>query len=139
WILRERTRNSQAVAQHPRATSPRPDSRSAAAPGLVAARLPGRLRRCRSRPAELIGQHAPAHLLDRAGGQLAQPERAIADADQPVHRQPDLLHRAADLAIAALAEAHRQPGVRALHAVEVDAHRLELLGPDLDAAAQPLQ
>ena len=73
------------------------------------------------------------------GFELAQLERPVGDADQAVHRQPDRLHRAADLAVAAFAERERQPGVRALLAVERHRHRLEALAVDGDAPAQRLE
>ena len=66
-------------------------------------------------------------------GQL---ERAIADADQPVHLQADMGHGAADLAVLALADADGQPGIRALLAVQLDLHRGEILAINGHATAQ---
>ena len=50
--------------------------------------------------------------------EVAELERPVGDPDQPVDRQPDRLQRPADLAVAALAERHRQPDVRALLPVD---------------------
>ena len=71
--------------------------------------------------------------------QIAQPERAIADADQPVHRQIDGRQGAANLAVLALAQADRQPGVGTLNAVQHHLHRQEPLAFDGHAAAQRFQ
>src|SRR5690625_94756 len=102
--------------------------------------LSGRLpRRTGPLPAKLIGQHTGTHLLDRAGGKLAKAEGTITDPDQPVHHQPDLLHCAAHLAIAALADADRQPGIRALHPVEHHIHGLEFLALDDKPLAEPFE
>ena len=48
-------------------------------------------------------------------------------------------HRAADLAVLALADAHADPGVRALLAVQLDLHGGEVLSLDGDAAAQRVE
>src|SRR5580658_1654921 len=68
--------------------------------------------------AELLAQHPARHLLDRAARQLAELERAIGQPKKPRHAQAQMLQHAADLAILALAQAHRQPGIAALLAVE---------------------
>ena len=89
--------------------------------------------------AQLFAQHLALHLDDIAGLHLIEPERPVADADQPVHRHAHLGHRAANLAVLALADAHGQPGVGALLAVEADLHRLEILALDGDALAQRVE
>ena len=70
------------------------------------------------------------------GGKL---ERAVADADQPVHGDANPLHRAADLAVLALADADRQPCIRPLLAVKGDDHRLVIHAFNGDACAQFVQ
>ena len=67
---------------------------------------------------ELVAQHAGARLHDFALGEIAEFERPEGDADQPVDRQAEVLEHALDLAVLALAQAHRQPDVRALRALE---------------------
>ena len=89
--------------------------------------------------AQLFAQGALLDLFDLTGNEVAQTERAVADADQAIDRQIYGRHGTADLAVAALADAHGQPGVGALDAVEDDRHGLELLAVDGDSAAQRLQ
>ena len=95
--------------------------------------------RCLARQAKLIAQDAGANFLYLAGFQLVQAEGAIAGADQPVHRQADGRHGAADLAVLAFAQADGQPGIRALVAVEHDLHGLERLAFDGDPLAERFQ
>ena len=59
-----------------------------------------------------------AHLLDLARRQVAELERPVGDADQAVHREPEMLEHALDLAVLAFAQAEREPDVDALHAIE---------------------
>ncbi|KQB16010.1 hypothetical protein AP073_12340 [Rhodobacter capsulatus] len=89
--------------------------------------------------AQLVAQHLALHLDHRPRFHVIEPERAVADPDQPVHRHADFGHRAADLAVLALADAHGQPGIGALLAVKADFHRLEILALDGDAAAQGIK
>src|SRR5437868_291293 len=49
--------------------------------------------------AELVAEHAAAHLLDLAGLQIAKLERAIGDADQSVHPESEMLEHALHLAV----------------------------------------
>ncbi len=91
------------------------------------------------RLSQLVAQHAALHLFNLARLHLVQPERAVADADQPVHIKVDRRHGAADLAVLAFAQAHGQPGIRALDAVKRHLHRLEPLPLDDNALAQRLQ
>ena len=86
--------------------------------------------------AQLVAQRPAAHFHHVARGHVIQPERAVADADQPVHRQPDLGHGAANFTVLAFADAHGQPGIRALLAVDGDFHRLEIFAVNGDAGAQ---
>ena len=86
--------------------------------------------------AQLVAQDLAADLFDLAGFELAQLERAIRRADQPVHGQADVDHGAANLAVLAFAQADGQPCVCALLAVQRDLHRLKALAIDLDAIAQ---
>src|SRR5262249_43583129 len=82
--------------------------------------------RLRDHPfAELLAQHARAHLLDRALGKLAQLERAERDADQPVHLQPEVAQHVAHLAVLALADREGEPDVGALLALLAVERRLD--------------
>ena len=73
----------------------------------------------RQRLAELVLQHARLHLLDRAFGEIAKLEGAERQADQPVHRQAEMFEHALDLAVFAFAQAHGEPDVGALHAIQM--------------------
>src|SRR5579885_3722452 len=64
--------------------------------------------------AELFGEDAARHLLDRAARQVAELERPVGNADEPRHRQAQMLHHAAHLAVFAFGKAHGEPGVAAL-------------------------
>ena len=86
--------------------------------------------------AELVAQHAAAHLLDFAGLQVAELERAVGDADQPVHAEPEMLEHALHLAVLAFAQADRQPDVGALDAVELRLDRAIDHAVDGDATAE---
>src|SRR3546814_10556963 len=68
--------------------------------------------------AELVAQHFRRHLFGRARQQVAELERAEGDADQPADRPAEMLADATDLAVLALAQAHGQPGILALLAIE---------------------
>jgi len=99
-------------------------------------RLGGRDRRRRA-----LAEYA-AHGLDLghvARLHLVQAERAIADADQPVHRQPHRGHRPPDLAVLALADADGQPGIGALLPVQLHLHRQELVALQHQPAAQRIE
>ena len=86
--------------------------------------------------AELIAQHAGAHLGDLAFRQIAEFERPERHADQPVHRQPEMLEHPLDLAVLAFAQAHGDPGVGALLAVELRLDAGVVDPVDRDALAQ---
>ena len=66
--------------------------------GVEQAELLGELR------AQLIGEHAPLHLLDRAFGQIAERERPERHADQPVDGQAEMLGDPLHLAVLAFAQ-----------------------------------
>ena len=68
--------------------------------------------------AELLLQHLGAHLLDEPGLEVAELERPEGEADQPVHREAEMLEDPLDLAVLALAQAERDPDIVALDAVE---------------------
>src|SRR5262249_52754101 len=68
--------------------------------------------------AELLAQHPRAHLLDRALGELAELERSVGDADQPVHLQAEIAEHVPHLAVLALPDRKGEPHVRPLLAVE---------------------
>jgi hypothetical protein len=91
------------------------------------------------RHAKLIGHDARAHLLHRAFGQRAEPERPEGDADEPVHLEPQPRQRAPDLAVLALPQPDRQPRIRPLLAIERNLHRLVANALHLDPLAQGLQ
>ena len=74
--------------------------------------------RDQARP-QLIAQHARLHFLHSAFGELAQLERAVGHADQPVDVEAERAEHAPHFAVLALAQAKRDPRVRALHAVEL--------------------
>src|SRR5436190_19323602 len=73
--------------------------------------------------AELLVQHLPRHLLDRALCQMAELKGAVREADEPRHRIAEVFEDAAHLTVLALAERQCQPGVGALLAVECRADR----------------
>ena len=89
--------------------------------------------------AKLIAQHLGADFLNLIWFHLAQPEGAIADADQAVHGEVDVIHRAADFAVAPFAQTNCQPGVGALMAVHRDGHGLEAFAINRDALSQGFQ
>src|SRR5262249_25630275 len=64
--------------------------------------------------AELIAERPPRDLAHRSLRKVAQLERAKGDTDQTRHREAEMLHDLLDLAVLALAEADRKPGVRGL-------------------------
>src|SRR5271165_4423663 len=67
---------------------------------------------------ELVAQHPGAHLGHLAFSEVAEFEGPEGNADEPVDRQPQVLEHLLDLAVLALAQAHGDPGVGALLAVE---------------------
>src|SRR5258708_21341451 len=73
--------------------------------------------------AELLAQHLARHFLERAAREVAELEGPVGDADEPRHAEPQMLHDAADLAVLALMQAHPEPGIPALLAVEHCADR----------------
>ena len=93
----------------------------------------------RKRVAELVAQHAGRHLLDGALGEFAELERPEGDADQPVHREAEMFEHALDLAVLALAQAHGEPDVGALHAVELRLDAGVVDAVDRDAFAQRVE
>ena len=79
----------------------------------IDARFPRELR------AELVLEHPRADLDDLALAEIAEFERPERDADEPVHGEPEMFEHPLDLAVLALAQAHGDPGVGALLAVEL--------------------
>ena len=69
--------------------------------------------------AELVLQDARLHFLDSAVLQLAELERPVRQADQAIHGEPQMLENALDLAVLAFAQAHGEPHVGALHAIDL--------------------
>src|SRR5216684_2151384 len=105
-----------------------PVGRTARTSGARSARprcLPAMIRmalRHRAR-AELLAHDLARHFLDRSAREVAELEGPVGDADEPGHAEPQMLHDAADLAVLALMQAHREPGVAALLAIEHGADR----------------
>src|SRR3990170_335661 len=97
--------------------------------GIEQAELLGKLR------SELIGEHAPLHLIDRAGGQVAERERPERDADEPVDGQSEMLGELLHLAVLAFAQGEREPEIRSLLAVDARLHRPIMNAVDGDALA----
>jgi len=89
--------------------------------------------------AELLAQHPRAHLLDRALGELAELERSVGDADQPVHLQAEIAEHVPHLAVLALPDRKGEPHVRPLLAVERRLDRPVLDAVDRDATAQAVE
>src|SRR5438132_5151062 len=85
--------------------------------------LPPTIRTCRGRLPELLGQHLLCHLVDRAGRQVAQLKWSEREPDQPGYRESQMIEHAANLAVLALAQGQRDPGVAALPAFEAGADR----------------
>ncbi len=71
------------------------------------------------RIAQLIAQHAGAHLFDLAFAEFAQLKRPEGNADEPRDGQTQMFEHALDLAILAFSEPHRQPAIGALLAIEL--------------------
>src|SRR6185312_5764413 len=68
--------------------------------------------------AKLLAQHAGLHFLGLAFLDLAELERAVGHADQPVHLEPEMRHHIAHLAVLALADRKHQPDIGALVALQ---------------------
>src|SRR5690606_8446394 len=68
--------------------------------------------------AELLAQMPRADFLDRAVFELAELERTVGHANEPVHLQPEMLQHVAHLAVLALADRKGEPDIGALRAVE---------------------
>ena len=97
------------------------------------------MRRLGQRRAELVAQHAGFDLFERAFGDLAELERPEGEPDQPVDLEPQMFEHALDLAVLALAQAHGEPAIGALRAVErrLDPGVIDAI--DRDALAQPVE
>jgi hypothetical protein len=82
--------------------------------------------------AQLVAQHAGAHLDDLAFRQVAEFERTEGHADQPVDCEAQVLEDFLDLAVFSFPEAQGEPSVRALHAVELglDPHIVDAIDGD---------
>ena len=89
-----------------------------------------------SRAPELVGEHAPPHLLGLAGLEFEQLERPERDADEPVDLEAEVAEHAAHLAVLALAQADGDPRVGALHAIDAGLDRPVAHALDLDAVLQ---
>ena len=67
---------------------------------------------------ELVAQHARAHFLHCALVHFPELKRAIGNADQPVHLQPEMLQHITYFAVLAFADGKGEPDIGALFAVE---------------------
>src|SRR6185437_11790706 len=61
--------------------------------------------------AKLLAHHTRRHFLDGAARQIAELEWAVGQADQPRHREAQMRHHLADLAIAPFAQRHGDPHI----------------------------
>ena len=86
--------------------------------------------------AELVAQHPGLDRLDGADRQVAELERAVADADQAVDLEAERAEDVLDLAVLAFAQRHQQPDVVALLALERGFDRAVLDALDLDAVLE---
>src|SRR3954451_10590439 len=86
--------------------------------------------------AELLAQHPGLDLLDLAFFEFAQLERAVGDADQPVHLEGEMRHHVADFAVLAFADRKPQPHIGALVALQRRIDRAVFDAIDLDALLQ---
>src|SRR4051812_34090346 len=86
--------------------------------------------------AELLAQHPRLDLLDLAFDEFAELERAVGDADQPVHLEAEMRHDVADLAVLAFADREHQPDIGALVALQRGIDRAVFDAIDLDALLQ---
>jgi hypothetical protein len=90
--------------------------------------------------AELLAQHAGGHGFDFALGEVAELERAVADADEAVDLQAQGAEDVLDLAVLAFAQAEHHPGVGALGAFKLGVDRAILHAIDRllpNAATEP--
>ena len=89
--------------------------------------------------AQLVAQHAGAHFRRFALGEVAEFERTEGDADQAVDEKPQVLEHLLDLAVLSLPQAHCDPDIVALFAVEpgLDAQVVDAF--DGDPAAQAIE
>jgi hypothetical protein len=85
---------------------------------------------------ELFGEHLFRHLGDLAARQIAQLEWPKGEPDQPRHGEPEMLEYLANLAVLALAQSQRDPGVAALAALETGADRAIGYAVDRDSLLQ---
>ena len=68
--------------------------------------------------AQLVAQHAAAHFQHLAFGQIAELERTVGNADQAVDLETERAEHVLDLAVLAFTQAHADPDIVALGAVE---------------------
>lgn len=86
--------------------------------------------------AELVAQHTGLDLVDLAFTEFEQLERAVGDADQPVHLKTEMRQHVADFAVLALANREHQPDIGALVTLQLGLDRAILHAVDLDAVLQ---
>src|SRR6185312_9658846 len=89
--------------------------------------------------AKLLAQHAGLHFLGLAFLDLAELERAVGHADQPIHLEPEMRHHIAHLAVLALADRKHQPDIGALVALQRGVDRPVFDAVDLDAILQLIE
>ncbi len=89
--------------------------------------------------AQLVAQDPGAHFRHLALGEIAEFEGAEGNADEAVDRKPQVLEHLLDLAVLALAQAHGDPGVRALLAVELRLDGRIVDAVEADPAAERIE
>ena len=89
--------------------------------------------------AKLVLENARLDLVHSALFKLAQLERAVGHANEAVHGKPEMLENALDLSVLAFAQAHREPHVGALHAVDLRLNAAILNTLDDNARGQRIQ
>ena len=96
-------------------------------------------RQLRDALAELVAQHAGAHLLDRAFRQLGELERAERNADEAIHLQAEVPQHVADFAVLAFTDRKGEPDIRALGSIERRLDRSITHAFNLDAIARAVE
>src|SRR5262249_15392353 len=88
---------------------------------------------------QLLAEHPPRHLLDRAAREMTELEGTVGHPDEARHIEPQMCEHAADLPVLALLQRDREPGVAALLALELGADRAIGNGLERDALLQGLE
>ena len=89
--------------------------------------------------AQLVAQHLGLDRFHPADGNVAELERAIADADQPVDLKAQRAQHVLDLAVLAFAQRQHQPHIGALLALQRCFNRAITDAVDLDPVLEPVE